>query len=207
MPEDAPPNGDAPPARVADPDGRVSEMQAKLHRWAAADPGRRFDDLFNFVHDPATLLVAFARVAGNRGATTPGVDGWTVAAVEEDDTFALLAASDLGEAAPLLDRGQELEVLAEAQIRELCAVGDDYQSIFGFTGASPEHLLGFAGRFEHATVIRLEENHAAMMVLHLTRPIDLLGPDFPVLNRQPQQRPAAGEQGRTALGAGPSRRR
>jgi len=28
-------------------------MQAKLHRWAAADPGRRFDDLFNFVYDPA----------------------------------------------------------------------------------------------------------------------------------------------------------
>jgi RNA-directed DNA polymerase len=43
-------------------------MQTKLHHWAAADPGRRFDDLFNFVHDPATLLVAFDRVAGNTGA-------------------------------------------------------------------------------------------------------------------------------------------
>ncbi len=58
-------------------------MQAKLHRWAAADPGRRFDDLFNFVHDPATLIVAFDRVAGNRGANTPGIDGLTAAAVEE----------------------------------------------------------------------------------------------------------------------------
>ncbi|WP_255727670.1 reverse transcriptase domain-containing protein, partial [Frankia sp. CIT1] len=58
-------------------------MQAKLHRWAAADPGRRFDDLFNLVYDPATLLVAFDRVAGNRGANTPGVDGLTVADVEE----------------------------------------------------------------------------------------------------------------------------
>jgi RNA-directed DNA polymerase len=58
-------------------------MQAKLHRWAAADAGRRFDDLFNLVYDPATLLMAFARVAGNRGANTPGVDGWTVAMVEE----------------------------------------------------------------------------------------------------------------------------
>jgi RNA-directed DNA polymerase len=57
-------------------------MQAKLHRWAAADPGRRFDDLFNFVHDPATLLVAFDRVAGNTGARTAGVDGLTVADVE-----------------------------------------------------------------------------------------------------------------------------
>ncbi|MCX4523258.1 group II intron reverse transcriptase/maturase [Streptomyces anulatus] len=58
-------------------------MQAKLHRWAVADPGRRFDDLFNLVHDPATLIVAFDRVAGNRGARTAGVDDLTVADVEE----------------------------------------------------------------------------------------------------------------------------
>ena len=79
MPQDAPPNGSA---RDRAPQGswsRVAGMQAKLHRWAVADPGRRFDDLFNFVHDPATLIVAYARVAGNRGANTPGVDGRTVA--------------------------------------------------------------------------------------------------------------------------------
>jgi RNA-directed DNA polymerase len=58
-------------------------MQTKLHRWAAADPGRRFDDLFNFVHDPATLIMAFDRVAGNQGSSTPGVDGLTVVGVEE----------------------------------------------------------------------------------------------------------------------------
>ncbi|MFD8704836.1 hypothetical protein ACFV1W_19810 [Kitasatospora sp. NPDC059648] len=58
-------------------------MQTKLHRWAVADSGRRFDDLFNLVHDPATLIAAFDRVAGNRGARTPGVDGLTVADVEE----------------------------------------------------------------------------------------------------------------------------
>ena len=83
MPKGAPPNGGA---RDEAPEGswsRVSGMQAKLHRWAAADPGRRFDDLFNLVHDPATLIVAFGRVAGNRGANTPGVDGMTVALVEE----------------------------------------------------------------------------------------------------------------------------
>jgi RNA-directed DNA polymerase len=62
---------------------RVSEMQAKLHRWAVADPGRQFDDLFNFVHDPATLIMAFDRVAGNQGARTAGVDGLVVADVEE----------------------------------------------------------------------------------------------------------------------------
>jgi RNA-directed DNA polymerase len=82
MPQDAPPNGDAGDEVPVGPWPRVAEMQAKLHRWAAADPGRRFDDLFNFVHHPATLIVAFDRVAGNQGANTPGVDGLTVAVVE-----------------------------------------------------------------------------------------------------------------------------
>ena len=35
------------------------------------------------VCDPATLLVAFERVAGNHDANTPGVDGLTAAHVEE----------------------------------------------------------------------------------------------------------------------------
>jgi RNA-directed DNA polymerase len=81
MPQDAPLNGSAP-GPAEGPWSRVAGMQAKLHRWAAADPGRRFDDLFNFVHDPATLLMAFDRVAGNHGANTPGVDGITAAWVE-----------------------------------------------------------------------------------------------------------------------------
>jgi DNA helicase-2/ATP-dependent DNA helicase PcrA len=42
---------------------------------------------------------------------------------------------------------------------ELCAVGDDYQSIYGFTGASPRWLLGLPARFAHATVVRLEQNY------------------------------------------------
>jgi RNA-directed DNA polymerase len=90
MPKDAPPNGDAHGVD-ADPADEVGvgprrwvlEMQAKLHRWAAADPGRRFDDLFNLVHDPATLIVAWDRVATNRGANTAGSDGWTVIRIEQ----------------------------------------------------------------------------------------------------------------------------
>jgi RNA-directed DNA polymerase len=83
MPQGAPPDGGARDDVPMGPWSRVAGMQAKLHRWAAADPGRRFDDLFNFVHDPATLIVAFARVAGNQGANTPGVDGVTAAWVEQ----------------------------------------------------------------------------------------------------------------------------
>jgi RNA-directed DNA polymerase len=89
MPKDATPNGDAPTEDDSSgevwvgPRRRVSGMQAKLHRWAVADPGRRFDDLFNLVHDPATLIVAWDRVATNRGANTAGSDGWTVTRIEQ----------------------------------------------------------------------------------------------------------------------------
>jgi RNA-directed DNA polymerase len=54
---------------------RVLKIQTKLHQWATDDPGRRFDDLFNLVCDPALLLVAWDRVRGNRGARSAGVDG------------------------------------------------------------------------------------------------------------------------------------
>jgi RNA-directed DNA polymerase len=56
-------------------EARVLRIQAKLHQWAAEDPGRRFDDLFNLVCDPAVLAVAWARVRGNRGRRSAGVDG------------------------------------------------------------------------------------------------------------------------------------
>jgi RNA-directed DNA polymerase len=68
------------------PDGgesRVREMQAKLHRWARTDPGFRFDDLYNLVCDPATLVMAWDRVAGNKGARTAGVDRYTVRDIAE----------------------------------------------------------------------------------------------------------------------------
>ena len=61
----------------------VRRMQTKLHQWAAADTGRRFDDLYNLVYDPATLMVALDRVAGNVGARTPGVDRATVAYIQQ----------------------------------------------------------------------------------------------------------------------------
>jgi len=54
---------------------RVLAMQTKLHQWAISDPGRRFDDLFNLVYDPAFLAVAWSRVRGNQGGRTSGVDG------------------------------------------------------------------------------------------------------------------------------------
>jgi RNA-directed DNA polymerase len=86
MSEDAPVNTGA----VAWPDDftagvMVRRMQTKLHLWAARDAGRRFDDLFNLVYDPAFLVVAWERVSTNKGAGTPGIDKATAAGVEARD--------------------------------------------------------------------------------------------------------------------------
>ena len=62
---------------------RVLEIQTKLHRWANDDPHRRFDDLYNLVADPCFLMMAWDRVAGNKGARSAGVDGKTAASVRE----------------------------------------------------------------------------------------------------------------------------
>jgi RNA-directed DNA polymerase len=69
---------------------RVLAMQTKLHCWATADPGRRFDDVFNLVHDPAFLLAAWDRVRGNKGGRTAGVDGIVPKCVPPEDVTGML---------------------------------------------------------------------------------------------------------------------
>ena len=56
-------------------EAQVLRIQIKLHQWAIDDPDRRFDDLFNLVHDPAVLVAAWTRVRGNKGKRSAGVDG------------------------------------------------------------------------------------------------------------------------------------
>jgi DNA helicase-2/ATP-dependent DNA helicase PcrA len=65
-----------------------------------------------------------------------------------------------------VDEYQDVNPLQQALLErwldgrdEVCVVGDDYQTIYTFTGASPEHLLSFPERYPNATVVRLEENY------------------------------------------------
>jgi RNA-directed DNA polymerase len=83
MPEDALVNTGAALRMPFAAERRVLDIQAKLHRWAVADPGRRFDDLFNLVADPAFLVMAWKRVRENKGAQTAGIDKRTARVIEE----------------------------------------------------------------------------------------------------------------------------
>jgi len=87
----SPVNAGAPWPTLREAAARVQRNQAKLHRWATDDPRRRFDDLYNLVCDPATLLSAWRRVRANRGARSAGVDGETVRSIVERGEEVFLA--------------------------------------------------------------------------------------------------------------------
>jgi DNA helicase II / ATP-dependent DNA helicase PcrA len=83
----------------------------------------------------------------------------------EEDEWALAAVRERYRAFTV-DEYQDVNLLQQSLLElwlgggdELCAVGDDYQSIYGFTGASPEWLLALPRRYPQATVVRLEANY------------------------------------------------
>jgi len=88
----------------------------------------------------------------------------TVRLLETDDA-ARAAVHDRWRAFTV-DEYQDVNFLQQAlldlwlgQRDDLCAVGDDYQAIYGFTGASAEWLLALPGRFPATQVVRLERNY------------------------------------------------
>lgn len=65
-----------------------------------------------------------------------------------------------------VDEYQDVNLLQQALLDawlgdrdDVCVVGDDYQAIFGFTGASPRFLISMRDRFPHAQIIKLEVNY------------------------------------------------
>ena len=65
-----------------------------------------------------------------------------------------------------VDEYQDVNLLQQALLDlwlgerdELCAVGDDYQAIYGFTGASARWPLALPQRFPQAHVVRLERSY------------------------------------------------
>src|ERR1051325_9147012 len=135
-----------------------------------APPGRSPESLAG--HDPpiapdlmATVYREYERRKAERGEM--GFEDVLERAIrlfEGDDH----ARADLREryAAFTVDEYQDVNLLQQSLLElwlgprdDLSAVGHDYQSIYGFTGASPAWLLGLAKRFPHAAVVRLEGNY------------------------------------------------
>jgi RNA-directed DNA polymerase len=75
-------NTGAPWPGLEEAEPRVLAIQTKLHQWAVSDAGRRFDDLYNLVYDPAFLVVAWDRVRSNKGARSAGIDGIAPRSIE-----------------------------------------------------------------------------------------------------------------------------
>jgi RNA-directed DNA polymerase len=76
MPGAAPVNTGDPELELVffEAERRVLEIQAKLHRWAADDPHRRFDDLFNLAAPRKRLVISPAKPGGTQREVS-GSDG------------------------------------------------------------------------------------------------------------------------------------
>jgi DNA helicase-2/ATP-dependent DNA helicase PcrA len=110
---------------------------------------------------PADLSLRVFREYEKRKAEAGAIDfedllGRTVELLEGDDE-AVQTVRARWQAFTLLQ--QTLLDLWLGGRDDLCVVGDDYQSIYGFTGATAQWLLRVPSRFPQAHVVRLEQNY------------------------------------------------
>jgi DNA helicase-2/ATP-dependent DNA helicase PcrA len=126
---------DLPPEILAAGGARIAEVyETLLARANAFD----FGDL---IVRPAELLSADPALAAAVRRRHP----WILVDEFQDTNAAQLAW---------------LEALAPPDARpNLCVVGDDDQSIYGWRGADVDNILGFARHWPAATVVRLEQNY------------------------------------------------
>src|SRR5690348_2252304 len=146
----------------------ASEVEWARNRRLTPDSYRR--ELGDHVPPiPADLMVRVFRRYEQRKADSGAVDFEDLLELAirmfDDDPHALAAVRERYRALTV-DEYQDVNLLQQTLLDrwlgssdELCAVGDDYQSIYAFTGATPAYLLRMAERFPTATVVRLEANY------------------------------------------------
>jgi len=78
------------------------------------------------------------------------------AAAELHARYSAFTVDEYQDVNPLQQRLLELWL---GDRREICVVGDPYQSIYSFTGATPDYLLNFGKTFPEATVVKLTSNY------------------------------------------------
>ena len=154
--------------RVGDKALRPGDLISRISRWkmAGVDESRAID----YAEDDRDILASMAYKKYQKNLRARG-------SVDFDDL--LLLTNRLFDEFPDVLRKyqtmfQHVQVdeyqdtngvqfeLIESLVREhqnLCVVGDDDQSIYGFRGAEVTHILGFSRHFPTAKTIRLEENY------------------------------------------------
>jgi DNA helicase-2/ATP-dependent DNA helicase PcrA len=118
---------------------------------------------------PADLSLRVFREYEKRKAEAGAIDfedllGRTIETLEDDEQ-ALETVRSRWQAFTV-DEYQDVNLLQQTLLDlwlgerdDVCVVGDDYQSIYGFTGASARWLLALPRRFPQAHVVRLEQNY------------------------------------------------
>jgi DNA helicase-2/ATP-dependent DNA helicase PcrA len=159
-----------PPHRFLPRRELAGEIEWAKHRMVA--PDAYLDELERTGHAPpipAELMLRVFEGYERRKASTHRMDFEDILGLAVRMFDAYPAAADAVRArfhAFTVDEYQDVNPLQAALLGrwlggrdELCVVGDDYQTIYSFTGASPEHLLDFPDRFPGATIVRLERNY------------------------------------------------
>jgi len=154
--------------RITDSAMKPGDLISRISRWKME--GILAENARDFVNDDLDLMASMAYRKYQTGLRAAG-------AVDFDDLL-LLTAQLFDEFPEVLKRCQdrfdqvqidEYQDTNEMQFqivgalvrphRNLCVVGDDDQSIYGWRGAEVKHILGFQQQFPGAKVVRLQDNY------------------------------------------------
>ncbi len=154
--------------KVPDTALRPGDLLAQISRWKTA--GVRPDEAGQFIDDDRGYLAAAGYRRYQASLRASG-------SVDFDDLL-MLTIQLFDEYPEVIERQQErfgfvqideyqdtneLQFRIVSELvrphRNLCVVGDDDQSIYGWRGAEIKHILGFQQQFPGAKVVRLQDNY------------------------------------------------
>ena len=143
---------------------KVSMLTPESYAAAAATRGRAVPGGLDATA-MARLIAAYEEVKTDRGVIDfEDVLLLMVGMLREHDTIARAVRGQYRHF--VVDEYQDVNRLQQALLElwlgeraDICVVGDPAQTIYSFTGASPQHLLGFRSRHPQARTVELVRNY------------------------------------------------
>ena len=154
--------------RVTDTALRPGDLLAQISKWKTL--GVKADEARDFIEDDRGMLAAAGYRRYQAGLRAAGSVDFDDLLMLTDQLFlefpeVLQRQQDRFEQVQI-DEYQDTNEMQFRIIRELvrphrnlCVVGDDDQSIYGWRGAEVKHILGFQQHFPGAKVVRLQDNY------------------------------------------------